>query len=134
MLCVDVNAHVMQWLCIHTEIFLKLQKSSTNQSEHNSIVTTLSIAKFTSESNIGDQAMLHCPWSNIGDQSIFHRGSMNFEILSSVTLVIYPLLKKKLFYHSKAAGLAGRHVAVIGSSFRKSSYSLGLKNTQFSIT
>lgn len=109
--------------------FLKLQKSSKNQSGHNSIVTTLSIAKFTSESNIGDQAMLHCPWSNIGDQSIFHRGSMNFEILSSVTLVIYPSLKKKLFYHIKAAGLAGRHEAVIGSSFRKSSYSLCSKNT-----
>ena len=30
--------------------------------------------------------------------------------------------------------LAGRHVAVIGLSFRESSYSLGFKNTQFSIT
>ena len=29
--------------------------------------------------------------------------------------------------------LAGRHVAVIGLSFRESSYSLGFKNTQFSI-
>lgn len=63
-----------------------------NQSGHNSIITTLSITKFTSESDIGDQAMSHCPWSNIGDQSIFHRGSMNFEILSSVTLVIYSIL------------------------------------------
>ena len=63
-----------------------------NQSGHNSSITTLSIAKFTSESNIGDQAMFHCPWSNIGDQSIFHRGSMYFEILSSVTLVIYSIL------------------------------------------
>ena len=55
-------------------------------------MTTLSIAKFTSESDIGDQAMSHCPWSNIGDQSIFHRGSMDFEMLSIVTLVIYLIL------------------------------------------
>jgi hypothetical protein len=85
---------------VHTQkIFETFMNQVENQSEHNPIVTTLSIAKFASESNIADQAMFHCPWSNIGDQSIFHRGSMNFEILSSVTLVIYPLLKKKLFYH-----------------------------------
>ena len=69
-------------------------ETSRNQVEtpsgHNSIITTLSIAKFTSESDIGDQAMSHCPWLNIGDQSIFTRGSMNFEILSLVILVICP--------------------------------------------
>ena len=94
MLCVDVNVHVMQCLRTHIEIFETFRNQVANQSGHNSSITTLSIAKFTSESDIGDQAMSHCPWSNIGDQSIFHRGSMNFEILSSVTLVICPLLLK----------------------------------------
>lgn len=80
---------------VHTQNFCSTQKSNMNQSEHNSIITTLSITKFTYESDIGDQAMSHCPWSNIGDQSIFHRGSLNFGILSSVTLVICSLHSKE---------------------------------------
>ena len=58
---------------------------------HNPFITTLSIAKFTSEPDIVDQAMSHCPWLNVGDQSTFTRGSMNFEILSLVILVLCPL-------------------------------------------
>ena len=68
------------WNCLHR----------SNQSGHNSIITTLSIAKFISESNIGGQAMSHCPGSNIDDQSIFHRGSMNFGILSLVIIILCP--------------------------------------------
>ena len=55
---------------------------------HNPFITTLSIAKFTSELDIVDQAMSHCPWLNVGDQSTFTRGSMNFGILSLVILAI----------------------------------------------
>ena len=60
------------------------------QPGHNSIITVLSIAKFISESGIGGLPMSHYPGSNIDDQSIFHRGSMNFEILSSVILILCP--------------------------------------------
>lgn len=35
--------------------------------------------------------MSNCPWLNVGDQATFSRGSMNFETLSLVTLVICPL-------------------------------------------
>ena len=77
--------------------FETLGNQVENQTGHNSNITTPSIAKFTSESDIGDQAMSHCPWSNIGDQSIFHRGSINFEILSSVIFVICLLLLKSRF-------------------------------------
>ena len=64
--------------------FITLRNQVENQSRHNSIITTHNIAKFTSESDIGDQAMSYCLWLNIGDQSIFTRGSMNLEILGLV--------------------------------------------------
>ena len=60
------------------------------QSRHNLIITILSVAKFISESDIGGQPISHYPGLNIDDQSIFHRGSMNFEILSSVILILCP--------------------------------------------
>ena len=48
-------------------IFVYARKNFTIQisTGHNSIITAPSIAKFTSESDIGDQAMSHCPWLNM---------------------------------------------------------------------
>ena len=59
-------------------------------SRQNFIITILSVAKFISESDIGGQPISHYPGLNIDDQSIFHRGSMNFEILSLVILILCP--------------------------------------------
>ena len=59
-------------------------------SGQNFIITILSVAKFISESDIGGQPISHYPGLNIDDQSISHRGSMNFEILSSVILRLCP--------------------------------------------
>ena len=60
------------------------------QSGHNFIITTLSVAKFISESDIGGQPISSYPGSNVEDQSTFLRGSMNSEILSSVILIPCP--------------------------------------------
>ena len=60
------------------------------QPGHNFIITTLSIAKFISETDIGGQPISSCPGSNVDDQATFHRGSVNFEILSSVILIPCP--------------------------------------------
>ena len=83
--CVSANFRDIRCSYRHAKLNHSQNQKSTG---HNSIITAPSIAKFTSESNIGDQAMSNCPWLNIDDQSIFNRGSMNFEILGSVTLVI----------------------------------------------
>ena len=65
------------------------------QPGHHFIITILSIAKFISESDISGQPISHCPGSNVDDQSTFHRGSMNFEILSSVILILCPSHMKR---------------------------------------
>ena len=90
-LCPNAGLGVLFSACVCTQ--LVIPKGNSNP-EHNAVITTLSITKFTSEPDIVDQAMSHCPWLNIGDQSTFTRGSMNFETLSLVTLVICPLYPK----------------------------------------
>ena len=67
------------------------------QPGHNFIITIPSIAKFISESDIGGQPISHYPGSNVEDQSTFHQGSMNFEILSSVILILCPSCMKRCF-------------------------------------
>ena len=95
--CVYIYIYVreIQCLCIHMKSgILEICKT---RPEHNANITTLSISKFTFESDIGDQSMSHCPWSNIGDQSISYRGLMNFSMLSSAILVICPRFLEKMF-------------------------------------
>ena len=79
----------MFWQWGYTHTWMKhLENELRIYSRQNFIITILSVAKFIYESDIGGQPVSHYPGSNVDDQSTFHRGSMNFEILSSVILIL----------------------------------------------